>query len=68
VELVLQAVLVDLTLVYLGLLMVALHVKAYSMHQPQLVQQALVATLTAAMQLQAAQAASVLAELAELAA
>ena len=33
------------------------------MHQPQLVQLALVATLTAAMQLQAAQAASVLAEL-----
>jgi hypothetical protein len=44
VELVLQAVLVDLTLVYLALLMVALHVKAYSMHQPQLVQLALVAT------------------------
>jgi hypothetical protein len=41
--------------------MAALHVKAYSMHQPQLVQLALVATLTAAMQLQAAQAASVLA-------
>jgi hypothetical protein len=64
VELVLQAVLVDLTLVYLALLMVALHVKAYSMHQPQLAQLALVATLTAAMQLQAALVASVLAELA----
>ena len=38
--------------------------KAYSMHQPQLVQLALVATLTAAMQLQAAQAVPVLAELA----
>jgi hypothetical protein len=57
VELVLQAVLVDLTLVYLALLMVALHVKAYSMHQPQLVQLALVATLTAATQLQEEQAA-----------
>ena len=57
VERVLQAVLVDLTLVYLALLMVALHVKAYSMHLRQLVQLALVATLTAATQLQAEQAA-----------
>lgn len=57
VELVLQAVLVDLTLVYLALLMAALHVKAYSMHQPQPVRLVLVATLTAATQLQAEQAA-----------
>ena len=64
VELALQAVLVDLTLVYLALLMAALHVKAYSMHQLQLVQLVLAVTLTAAMQLQEAQVASVLAELA----
>jgi hypothetical protein len=47
----LLAVLVDLTSVCLALLTAALHVKAYSMHQPQLVQLALAATLTAAMQL-----------------
>ena len=64
VELVLQAAQVDLILVYLALLMAALHVKAYSMHQPQPVRQVQAATLTAAMQLQAAQAASVLAALA----
>ena len=58
-ELVLLAVLADLTSVCLALLMAALHVKAYSMHQPQLVQLVQVATLTAATQLQAAQAASV---------
>ncbi len=60
VELVLQAAQVDLTSVYLALLMAALHVKAYSMHQLQLVQLVQAATLTAAMQLQAALAASVL--------
>jgi hypothetical protein len=64
----LQAAQADLTSVYPALLMAALHVKAYSMHQPQLVQLALVVTLTAATQLQAAQAASVLAALAALAA
>jgi hypothetical protein len=64
VELVLQAVLAVLTSVYLALLMAALHVKVYSMHQPQLVQLVQVATLTAATQLQAALAASVSAELA----
>ena len=68
VELVLQAAQADLTSVYLALLMAALHVKAYSMHQHQLVQLALVATLTAAMRQQAVLAASVLAALAATAA
>jgi hypothetical protein len=57
----LQVELADLTSVCLALLTAALHVKAYSMHQPQLVQLALAATLMAATQLQAVLAASVLA-------